>query len=60
MGGVEVGDEETAGSGGDGFAQAKFGSSMAPTDSFLMLISRILTITNQKICLLGKTEKWAR
>ncbi len=55
-----MGDEETAGSGGDGFAQAKFGSSMAPTDSFLMLISRILTITNQKICLLGKTEKWAR
>ncbi len=59
MGGVEVGDEETAGSGGDGFAQAKFGSSMAPTGPVFVFGWSVLPVRDEKIGFLGKLGEGA-
>ena len=54
MGGVKVGDEKAAGVGCDGLVQAKFRSSMAPTDPFFMLSGGVLAITDQEIGFSGK------
>ena len=49
MGGIKVGDDKAAGVGCDGLVQAKFRSSMTPTDPFFMLNSGVLAITDQEI-----------
>jgi hypothetical protein len=54
MGGIKVGDEKAAGVGCDGLVQAKFRSSMAPTDPFFMLGGGVLAIADQEIGFSGK------
>ena len=47
VGGIKVGDEKAVGLGGDGFAEAKLGGTVAPTAAVGIFFFGVLPVANK-------------
>ena len=47
VGGIKVGDEKTMGLGGDGFAEAELGGTVAPTAAVGIFLFGILSVADE-------------